>query len=91
MVTKTRHFNSTAITDNEISLLDQDFNNSLKDLNNISEKEVYKNLLNSKIFLAFRGFRVGILKISEAFEDFEDSGWRILRILRIPGVDAQNI
>ena len=26
---------------------------SLKDLNNISEKEVYKNLLNSKIFLAF--------------------------------------
>jgi hypothetical protein len=32
VVTKTRHFNSTDITDNEISLLNQDFNNSLKDL-----------------------------------------------------------
>ena len=32
VVTKTRHFNSTDITDNEILLLNQDFNNSLKDL-----------------------------------------------------------
>ena len=32
VVTKTRHFNSTDITDDEILLLNQDFNNSLKDL-----------------------------------------------------------
>ena len=32
VVTKTRHFDSTDISDDEILLLNQDFNNSLKDL-----------------------------------------------------------
>ena len=41
---------------------------SLKDLNNISEKEVYKNLHNSKIFLAFSNLEgLGLPPLEAAF------------------------